>query len=751
MGVTSETDKPGKNRNYLAAIDSYRRELASNPSEKTKLKLANSLRNLGWDIRYERKYEEARSYFKEAEEYYGQLKKTYEKFKVRIAIGLCESGLGNIDEAIRTFRFLFAWQSKLYKAQLLKDATQEELKEKFAKICLYLSISYSKKKNWKEAIRYSQIANNRFTDPNDKGACLQGLGIALGECRKYKEGLRALNEAKRIFKKARNKYRAATVNENIAQLLINVKKYSEAKTTIDNVIKDCSELSEERQSAYFIRAKIYEKLDDAKNAHKDYLKAIELIETKRGEIKLDVFRQTFLAQQIEIYDRAILSLINAGYIKTAHHLAQLAKSRNFNEKLETGFNNSILSRPEFSRLKQISDKIDSIRSRIDHEGRGSKGIFTLGFYERQYAKELQRLKEINPEGIDLVVTDAVSITEIQNALDAETVILDYYSTRDKLLIFCITKTSEKVFAVPIKQDELSKIPENIKLWLFNIEQTADPEQKKLKENGFNWYLKESSAQLIGPAEDCLKNIKQIVIIPHLSLHYLPFGLLLTRENKKLAEDYEIASLPTIRLLKNKQPKRTGQALNALIIANPIGDLKHADEETRAIAQILSGVKLLAGPEAQKETILKALGRYNLLHFACHARINSKTPMLSELIVAGNNNEKARITLNEIFFTKNNADLVVLSGCETGMGDVTPGDEITCFPRAFIYAGTKSVLVSLWEINDSSTAILMQEFYRQWVLNKQSKAKALQSAQLYMIKKNYSPYHWAGFQLIRASI
>ncbi len=753
MEFIDHADKALKKKNYPAAIEAYRKEFTQNPSAAAKLKLANSLRNLGWNTWFEQKYEEARLYFQEAEEYYNQLKKTYERFKVKIAIGLCESALGNLDEAIRTFRFLFAWQSKAFREQLLKEAQPEELKKRFAKISLYLSISYSKKKNWKEAIRYTNIAYNRFVEPEDKLSCLQGLGIALSECRKYKDALKALIKARSLFEKQGNKYRAATVSENIAKCLNDCKKYKEAKKLIDNTIKAYAAMKEDRHSAYFIRAKINENLKDIKSAQKDYLKAIELIETKRGEIKLDVFRQTFFAQQLKVYENAVLSFISTDDIKTAYDLAQRAKSRNYNEKLETGFNDSILSRPEFIRLKKVSDKIDAIHSRVERSGQsGAKELFNLGYLERQYGRELQKLKEINPEGADLVVTDAVPLTEIQKALDTGTVVVDYYSTKDKLLIFCITKISEKVISVPIKPDDLAKIPENIKLWLFNIEQTVNPEQKKQKESGFNWYLKEVSAQLISPIEDCFKDIKRIIFIPHLSLHYLPFGLMRTKENKKLVEDYEIVNLPTVRLLKNKQTKRAWQSLNALIIADPIGDLKHANEEAKAIAKIITGPTVLAGIEAQKDIILKEFGKYSLIHFACHAKVNNTSPMLSELIVStGKEGDKARITLSEIFLTRNNADLVVLSACETGIGDVTPGDEITCFPRAFIYSGASSVLVSLWEIDDSSTAILMQEFYKEWVINKQSKAKALQLAQLAMISRGYSPYHWAGFQLIRASI
>ena len=92
-------------------------------------------------------------------------------------------------------------------------------------------------------------------------------------------------------------------------------------------------------------------------------------------------------------------------------------------------------------------------------------------------------------------------------------------------------------------------------------------------------------------------------------------------------------------------------------------------------------------------------------------------------------------------------MVVLGGCESALGKVVPGDEITCFARAFLRAGANSVIVTLWEIDDESTAEFMKEFYGRIYKQKESRSEALRNTQLDFISKGFEPYHWAAFQLV----
>jgi CHAT domain-containing protein len=156
----------------------------------------------------------------------------------------------------------------------------------------------------------------------------------------------------------------------------------------------------------------------------------------------------------------------------------------------------------------------------------------------------------------------------------------------------------------------------------------------------------------------------------------------------------------------------------------------------------------------KEKKLKSrdLSDYRFLHFATHGLVNEKSPKLSGLLLASEDstsNEDGILHLGEIYNLKLNADLVVLSACETGLGQVAKGEGIIGLTRGFLYAGASNLLVSLWQVSDVTTADLMVDFYDK-MLGGMSKPEALREAKLQMIHRHpeyAKPYYWAPFILV----
>ena len=133
--------------------------------------------------------------------------------------------------------------------------------------------------------------------------------------------------------------------------------------------------------------------------------------------------------------------------------------------------------------------------------------------------------------------------------------------------------------------------------------------------------------------------------------------------------------------------------------------------------------------------------------ASHGELNSNTPLLSCLRLSAGNGEDGRLETREVFGLNLDAYLVTLSACNTAIGKLTKGDDVVGLTRAFIFAGTPSILGTIWSVNDESTSIFMNHFYDN--LKEMDKFESLQLAQIKMINsENYShPYHWAGFQLV----
>jgi CHAT domain-containing protein len=152
------------------------------------------------------------------------------------------------------------------------------------------------------------------------------------------------------------------------------------------------------------------------------------------------------------------------------------------------------------------------------------------------------------------------------------------------------------------------------------------------------------------------------------------------------------------------------------------DLHYAEAEARAIAHLI-GASTLVGKDATRTAVLQEAPGKRWVHFSCHGRFNAHAPLTSHLLLADGPLYAADI-LQELQLQ---AELVTLSACETGRSQVLKGDELIGLARAFIYAGTPSVLVSLWPVDELSTRILMERFY-QGLLAGQSKAAALRTAQ-----------------------
>ena len=178
------------------------------------------------------------------------------------------------------------------------------------------------------------------------------------------------------------------------------------------------------------------------------------------------------------------------------------------------------------------------------------------------------------------------------------------------------------------------------------------------------------------------------------------------------------------------------------------------DEVQAIAKLFPSnppkTEIRMGMDATKnELLLTDLGRYKFIHFATHGLLPVESGIKEPALILsyeGKRQDDMLLTLSEILELKLRADMVVLSACNTGSGEVTRAEGVASLGSAFLAAGASSVMVSLWQVADSSTALLMEEFYKNLVSGK-SKAVALAEARQTLIAKHYdNPFFWAPFVL-----
>ena len=346
-----------------------------------------------------------------------------------------------------------------------------------------------------------------------------------------------------------------------------------------------------------------------------------------------------------------------------------------------------------------------------------------------------RITDADPEAASLVTVRPPDVRKIQELLPLDETLVEYFGSSDTLLAFIVNQDGVRGMKLEVK--ELRQ-----KIEVFR-EHLMDPDTYQFKAYGQALYEK-----LIQPIEGMIAT-KNLTIVPHGALHYLPFNALYEKDGF-LIDRYNIRVLPSASVMTFLKDRRGGHTGNLLAFGNPdLGDptydLPGAQNEAIAITKDKPKSKLLLRKQAT-ETAVKSFGeQFRYIHFATHGTFDAEKPLSSGLLLSSDSENNGKLTVGELYDLYLPADLVTLSACETALGKVANGDDVVGFTRGFLYAGVSSIVSSLWKVDDQATSILMQQFYKS--LKETDKRSALRTAQL-KVKDTYNshPYFWAAFQI-----
>ena len=258
---------------------------------------------------------------------------------------------------------------------------------------------------------------------------------------------------------------------------------------------------------------------------------------------------------------------------------------------------------------------------------------------------------------------------------------------------------------------------------------------------------------------------RVIFIPQGSLFQVPFPALQDANGTYLIEKHTILSAPSIQVLdltrqqRQKLAQKQSNSGRALVLGNPtmpsvspylgapkqqLSPLPGAEAEARSIAPLLN-TQAITGAQGTKAQITQKMPQASIIHLATHGLLDDVRGLGSAIALAPSGSDDGLLTAEEIFDMKLQANLVVLSACNTGQGRIT-GDGVIGLSRALISAGVPGVIVSLWAVPDAPTSELMQSFYQN-LQNNPDKAQALRQAMLATMKTHPGPRNWAAFTLI----
>jgi len=425
---------------------------------------------------------------------------------------------------------------------------------------------------------------------------------------------------------------------------------------------------------------------------------------------------------------------------------------------------------------------------------------------RRYEELQTRIRRASPQFASLNNPEPLDLGEIQTqVLDEKTVLLEYFLGEERSFLFFVTKTGLEIVELPKREtieSEVRRAVENLKARAAEVpDETAAQRAARLKKSDAEAEkgLVQMSRTLIAPVAGKIQN-KRLLIVASGVLQYLPFGALKIQNPSSsafLIEKNEIVNLPSasvVPLLRQMKPGGAARAKNLVsILADPVfspSDLrlktiskKSAEPDTVAVmrdARIIapnlrSDFSRLRFSRTEAEAIsalaqsdqrfvaldfaanLAAatgdnLQNSRLVHLATHGIVNSQFPELSSIVLStvdeNGSPREGFLRLQDVYNLRLEAELVVLSACETALGKEIKGEGIVGLTRGFMYAGAPRVVASLWRVEDRATADLMKRFYERMLRENLPPAAALREAQIAMLKEKTSahPFYWAGFTL-----
>jgi CHAT domain-containing protein/Tfp pilus assembly protein PilF len=505
------------------------------------------------------------------------------------------------------------------------------------------------------------------------------------------------------------------------------------------------------------RARTYEAQGDITAAIDSLVAAVTLIESVRDRLQEPRFRAGYVDDKSEVYVELVRLQLQQGRTAEAFSNAERLRARSFAGHL-AGRTSAALSPADRRTETMLMERVRHLQHSLAAEDDAGLPAYTqrarsrfsreLLLAEQEYQAFVDDHEQSRPPPDRLVAAE--DLAGIERQLRDDEALLEYVVGHGSLTVFVVTNRGTTATTSVIRRADL-----DARIALF---------RDLVRRPGDDRWLKPaarlSSDLLASLGSDPLhRGVKRLFIVPHGTLNYLPFALLPTDGNgssKLLLDRYTVAYLPAASALHAKtSPGLATQSL--LAVAPARSRLRYAPEEARSIRTIYEPhAQALVGVVATESQFKNLAGDFRVLHLATHGLFNRINPLMSSLELEADGENDGLLQVHEVLGLRLDADLVTLSACETALGsgyfaEVPAGDEFVGMTRAFLTAGSDSVLATLWEVEDRASVALMKRFYKRMkdAGDTANAADALAGAQqdLRSDKDLAHPYYWAPYIVV----
>lgn len=516
--------------------------------------------------------------------------------------------------------------------------------------------------------------------------------------------------------------------------LFEVGRLAEAKQGYDALlaypyIRDRGEMC---WNILFDRGRIAEQENSGKEAISFYEQAVTMIEAQRSTISVEAGKIGFVGDKQAVYHHLVRALFRDRQYERAFEYVERSKSRALVDLLAGKRDFAVTSGNE-QLIRSMLASSDSSENAVLSQDIAQDRSRTRGISLRAKSE----LASAAPELSSLVTVASSSASAIRGVIPEGETLVEYYYSGDDLYAFVLSSAGLRSVRL-----EGTGLTADIEAFRKSLETPGSDSHRALARALYR--------RLFSPLEGALTG--SLVIVPHGMLHYIPMNAL-HDGTAYLIDRFRIRLMPSASAMMYLKEKKRDRAGGILVLGNPdLGnprlDLAFAQKEAVAVAATWPNSKAYLRREATEEVLRRHGNSFSYIHFATHGQFDPDAPLRSALLLAPDAGSNGMLTVDKLYTLQLDADLVTLSACETGLSKVANGDDLVGLTRGFLYAGSSSIVASLWKVDDLATSLLMTRFYRE--LRGSDKRDALRTAQLKTRERYPHPYYWASFQLTGAT-
>jgi CHAT domain-containing protein len=576
------------------------------------------------------------------------------------------------------------------------------------------------------------------------------------------EALELARDVAAVYGKARLSGRKAWAQLVVADALLVLGKTGEALKGVRAVVRVAERVGDRwlKCKGESLLGAIQIARGEKEKARESLERAVAGIEELRKQIRPGEIRAAFLGDKLSPYERLVelcLERGDAAGLRAAFRYVEMAKSRTLADLMgrlvdakrgqdtaDTELRRQLMRRIEelswySSRVERESEKGEQRNTRLDAHLRSE-----IARCERDLAGLFRRMEIEDADFAGLFASEPADLEDFAGQLAPDEAVVEFYTIGDRISAFVVTPDGTEVVRTLADRRTVDRHLAGLRFQLEKFalgRRYADAHKSALRRCTDN-HLEALHRELLAPLYPAIEG-RRLTFVPHGTLHYVPLHALKGPDGRYLLEHSEVSYCPsaTIYQMCSRRPPSTTFGADLFAVGISDDRAPYIADEIAAVGRLFDRSVLVQGQQADKAAFFESAPRSRYLHIATHGDFRHDNPMFSSVRLAD-----GPLSFYDVFDLHLDAELVTLSACNTGINELAPGDELCGLMRGFLYAGAPSLVVSLWAVNDRSTADIMRNFYAHLRAGLDKRA-ALRLAELEALQQYGHPYYWAPFVLM----